>query len=1112
LGNSQVSIYIFGFRIYLDSDPTVANASDIGLYDDADNGSNQVFRLIEADISSYSPTYTWKTGILKPKPFGDFQENVDFSYGGNLTSVGGTNINATNTLIYNNSFTQLDKILDDNNLRLNGLRGDVVRFEVSGGSLTAADGDIVFRGICGEPSWNETVFSIPLETSLLKRRSNLATVINNEDYPDASPDIIGKIVPVTFGEFKPEYDVNDNVLWNGYTKFVRVANKESIYENYAKRTLNEDEKITLELLASPERVVGLKIFPVVGGGVAFAAGAAVLMYKIQLTQWGVIWEKDGVQITTGVHSLTYFENKYVFVIEGIGQGKYRKITSAQVDLDSSPFIIELTIADYFEETLHGNATATATDQSWIETIDIARQYQSDVWQCHNYLDENGKKITTGINFYSYDSPQKAKVTTENTDAIIEEKPTGFYRLPSYAYEISGNINNKVTINVSLFNNNPDSMNSFLIFPAKEPELITTTDELVDFGDSTAWFKHADGIFKFPEVTNLTSFLSDYFISRLIDKKHNTLSRLRTLGPAASIRILLALKFKLPDYPKGFEHDGVYVGIRNRVTGLGINFDVDIKWLRFMGDATSIVNIGKRTNVIVEDILDSYYSSSYDSNNLRFYFELDNATQLTGYTNFEISNIDTIEQYNSLEKIGLFITNTLGFTQPHNYNIDLYQLAIMFRKEVSIKDAIYSPFRGRIYGAKWGTSEGTSSSSSSSSSQSSPSSSLSSSSSSDSSSSTSNSSSSSSQSSPSSSSSSSASCDMGVGRKNACDMINNPIDILEHTLRLQDWSEQGGVKNWGKEYANNPLVDVSTSEGGFDYEDLNPLKNLQPARQITNRNNAYTDSISKSLCKGYFLCNYQNPTTGKESIAYIAEKSLSAPATTITLSDILPGTLGEVSYPKMKGIFCEPVIKYAKNPATGEYDKTIQVTNSDAATFDSSYVIGLSGTTAELMWQRAHILRQAYRQVEPAPSDMTDHDWIVTENDAVWYLDTWYSWMGALNTDGTTSGIEFEPKKRISFSVSYETGKDWHLAKHIKLQLPHQTDDSAIECIIEKLTKNINKGSEKVTAQVVLYGAADEIALYIQDTWTQGTLLADWQDDMDTQAGDLTNANDVQDIT
>ena len=372
-----------------------------------------------------------------------------------------------------------------------------------------------------------------------------------------------------------------------------------------------------------------------------------------------------------------------------------------------------------------------------------------------------------------------------------------------------------------------------------------------------------------------------------------------------------------------------------------------------------------------------------------------------------------------------------------------------------------------------------------------------------------SSSSSSQSSPSSSCSSSSSCGYGVGRKNACSLINNPIDIAEHILRLQNWSEQNETKDWGKEYANNPLIDVSTNEGGFDYADLDMIKSLRPARQPQTYNDCWSDSLLKSLCKQFFLCNFQDPATGKERISYIAEKSLTDPTTTIQLGDIL-GNISYVKYPRMKGIYCEPFVRYAQNYGDGSFDKIIQITNSNADTYDSSYVIGIDNTTkARLMWTRAHVLWNAFRQIEPPPSDLTDLTWVTEDQDAEWVLDKWFTWMGALNTDGTPEGITFEPKKRISFTVPYEIGKNWFISFHFKLQLPHQTNDEAIECLIYKTNKITTMGRESVNVSVVLYGSASEIEFYIQDSYD--ITNPSWQDSYDLQSEAPAQSNDVQDI-
>lgn len=538
-----MAIYINAVRIYLDSAPTVASSADIGLY--AVGGGNSVFRWIEANIATYTPTYTWKPGVLKPAPISPIQESVDLSDGGNIPTIGGTNVNILNTISYGGTFTQLDYILDSNDIRLSGLRCDIIRFEVSGGALVEADGEIIYRGICGDPVWDERRFTIPLENALLKRKSNIATVINETDYPDADPTIMGQSVPVTFGEFKPEFDSDGNPLWNGYAQFKRVANKENVF-GVTVITLDVDKDIQLWPAGSQ---VGIKIFPVVGND----GNTPPRMYKIQLGVAGnIAWRKDGSGLTKGIYSLDYFEDKYLHVIEGTGANKYRKIESARVNIDS-PYIIELTLADYFEDTLTGNATATAVTQSWVEIIDITRQYASDVWTCKDYLNEDGDAIDTGLNLFSYAAESKAKVTAENTDAIVETLPIEFYRLPQYAYEDSGNANNNlIDIDVKLFNGHPDQMDSFLIEPASNVKLSsdTATEANTKWGGDgvVITYKIKDGLFMEVGSPASTAALISGKIGNITDKDKDTQLVWR-VSANFSTYYYYVLSFELPEFPK-----------------------------------------------------------------------------------------------------------------------------------------------------------------------------------------------------------------------------------------------------------------------------------------------------------------------------------------------------------------------------------------------------------------------------------------------------------------------------------------------------------------------------------------------------------------------------------
>lgn len=1075
-----MSQYIFTSRIYLDSDPTVANASDIGLYDDADNGANQVLRWSEADISSFSPTYTWKTGIVKPSPFGDTDESADFSDGGDLPRVAGSSLRFTNIITYGGVSTQFDKILEDNSIRLKGLRCDIIRFEISGGSLVEADGEVHFRGICGDSTHTEKEYNIPLENSLFKRRANLSTIITKEDYANASDDIVGKTVPVTFGEFVPVFDANENVVKNGYAKFVRTAKSEIIYENSPASFFNTSTGLFAVITAAGQGW-GLKVFPIVGND----GNTPPIMYKIKLlnNEDGIIWRLDGVLKTTGSYAITNLVDYYVYVIDGNGQGGYRKIESALVDLDSDATVIEVVLADYFEEILGGNATATADDQSWIQFIDITRQYTSDVWECKDFLDTDGNAVTNGLDIYSYVKDANVKVSGAAQTVPVTEKPFQFYLLPQYGYTASGTNNTTLDIDVKLFEDNPDQMQTFLIKPIENfgfETADTFSNWRKDSEDNYERYeRRIDGYYPRPDVAPTEILPVEWevlggTVDEITSKDENSIwgyylcvKNIVEDGAGFNTRYITGWTFTMPTVPNNFNFDSVnlFLKVESNIAESGgwDDSSVNIRYRRFIGFAKEILSAENGAKYKDQSLIsgelqcmpDFWYNTSPDTKNKYFYTNntlTDPDNKFWGYQKFEFSDVDSVEKYQAIKEACIFFWHKFKhgiFSVLTAYHF--YKMVVGFKKKVSIKDAVYLPYHGRIYGDTWGA------------------------------------------------------------RKTAANMINNPIDILEHTLRLQNWSEQGETKNWGKEYADVPLIDVSTSEGGFDYEDLNTMKAIKSARQILNYSDAWSDNIARSLCKGFFLCNFQDPITGEEKIAYIAEKSKTTPTTTITLSDII-GPISPVIYPKAKGIYTEPAVRYAKNNATGGYDKIIQITNAGAATYDASYVIGLSGDTAELMWTRAHVLYQVTRQIEPPPSDMVDHDWITEDDDAILYLDTWLSYMGAINTDGSTSGITFQPKKRISFTVSYDTGKAWFLTKHCKLQLPHQTDDNAIEFVIEKINKSIKMGKEKVTVQVMLYGSASEIALYVQDVYTSGTLLDDWQDIYTTQAEEAAQGKDVQDIT
>ena len=1021
---------VFAARIYLNS--VVSADTDVGIYEVV--AENSQVRWIESDISALSPTVAWKTGVLTRNPFEPIGESYDGKNGGNLPRVGGSKVRVANTIDVSGTQTQVDKIFADAGISFQGMVCELVEFEISGGALVDADGDIRFRGICGKNGWTEVENAIPVENSNFKRKSNLSTIITSENYPNADNEIQGQIVPVTFGQFLPEFDADGNPLFDSYAKLVRVANKQTQY--------------TTEMLFSggvAAKYPDTKVFPIMDPD---SSVIPTLAYKIKIPE-----------MLSG--SLANMVGFYIKVIEGTGAGEFRRIASAIYD--GINIAIDIVLDDYFEDTLNGNPTATGQNQSWIAIYDIERQYGLDLWPCKDYLDDLGNVITQGLNLFSYVSDKRViKDTDGDLTDRIEERPIQFIRLPQYAYEDSaGGDNNQVVIDVKLFEGNPDRMNSFIIKPMKLPKLsdAATLDDFgvqVNGGSST---KISNGQYWLGQQVGLMQTDAAHADPEsLVDQDSTTYLSHQIPEPS-----IYALTSKFPDYPKGLTFDEIYLLLFQDFPSPFSFQAMTFGYRRFIGTGSAASVVITRWHSETEtwrynNTPDFYYSDLPDNNN--FYFFANKVGPVadptggsdkseSGYMRIPLALITDRDLYESYVDTLLYLTFRDG---TGTSTMKFYEMAMAFRKVISIQKSIYTPMQGRIYNDTWDS------------------------------------------------------------RRTAADMIGNPVDMLEMIMRLQNWSEVGETKDWGHEYADAPLIDTATTEGGFDYEDLDILKKVKAAQQVMSRKDAESDALARSLCKDFFLVSFQDATTGDERVGYIGGESLTTPATTITLSDII-GNIGEVAVSPMSSIYVEPFVRYAKNNATGDFDRVIRVSKVAEDSYVAGYVEGIPDSpTAEMIWTRAHVLWQNNRTIEEPPADMTDKKWIYEEDDAVTYLSNWLSYMGATNTTGEPAGIEYQPKKRISFSVPYQTGKTWFITQHHNLQLPHQTNDQAIEFVIESISKVLQKGKEQVDLKVMLYGDTAEIAEFIQDTYTAGVQLDDWADTYDTKAEEAGNGKDIQDQT
>ncbi len=994
---------------------------------------NSVFRWVQNTVGGLT---TWVGGIIVDKGIKAWTKTIDLKRGGNIAQAGACKVVVNNTAKFWNT-------LKTKSIYFNGLRCEIyeVQHTYSGGGANQITLVRRWSGICQKPKWDTKQYGIPMVGYHNKRIANITKKINLKDYPNATGDLLDTPLPAAFGEVYPRFDANNNLIYNGYYKFIRTANKEEPF-TIISGTNSLTDTISMFADYPPSGLgTGFQHFPVVGS----EGTANRLKYSIQLANL-ITWYNSGTPQASGTLDVTdFFIDKYIDIIEGTGSDKKRSIEQAIVDIDTDSAIVDITVKDYFEDVLAGNATATADEQTWVRFSKIYRDYTVDTWPCKNFLDENGAAVTAGLNLFSFTNTKKAKVTTENTDAVVEEKPLQFFRLPQYAYEDSGSGNkNDISIDIKLFDGTPDQMNSFLIVPTKDPEFITGTGEVADFGISGVWFLETEGVFKFPNnsVDVTLTPAEPAFFNNMSDKSHTTSGRLLTAGQASTTALLFAMKFQIPDYPKQFSHDDVYIGIKSNfeeTDGSGSQHDLefDIKSLRFLGDAVGIVDLTVATrygylNPDVEDIYDNYFTSGFDSNNLGFYYN--HPSEYTGYENFKIPNIETIEKYKSLQRIGLFC-EIPAHAQPNDFDINIYQLAIMFRKSISIEDAIYSPFQGRIFNDTWG------------------------------------------------------------GRFTSADLMTSPRNIMEHLDRLKNWEDTSPPpsEGWGKGYADGALIKTgaTTIEGDYDYAgpEFTILDTYKASTQIQEYDRCYIDKIQTSICRDFFCASYYDQD-GYANFKRIV-KSETTPSDAITLADIVDRSKIIITDPKPSDIFPEPFVQYRKNFATGKYESIIRVTHADAATYSSDYVEGISDSSAEELWDRCNALWKKTRHLEKPPSDMTNKTWFNSDDAdslAQDYIFNWVDWM-------------FNPMVR--FPVHYNVAGSWNEAHRFTLQLPHQTSDATIECLTTGIQVDPNPPYHVIVTAIMFSETIPE-DFNLKDTYE--TVSLDWKD-QHTALGDENDKKD-----
>lgn len=327
----------WGLKIYLQS--TVTADTTVGIYTDS-------IRWIEAPIDGTAEAYT--SGMIDRQGIPAIVENGDIRQGGGVAVVEGMTIQVNNA-------SQLWKTLEDKGIYLNGLRCDIIEFERSGATTTETS---MYRGVITTDNWTITQYGLRIEPAYHNRNAQTCDVIDSQSYPNADEEAIGKVVPMTLGEFTGDR----------YAKLVRTANK-------IEKLSTED---FVELASTdPDRTYspgGVKYFPVM----AVSGSPAAESYSVAI----------GDTISSGNNSFSTANpgDLYMRVVKSDtdAEGEVRPVKIAG---QSAAFIPDTTIIDgyyclEFELTsapFSVDLTLAAPDNvgTYIEIWRVTRQWSVD---------------------------------------------------------------------------------------------------------------------------------------------------------------------------------------------------------------------------------------------------------------------------------------------------------------------------------------------------------------------------------------------------------------------------------------------------------------------------------------------------------------------------------------------------------------------------------------------------------------------------------------------------------------------------------------------------------------------------------------------------------------
>ena len=280
-----------------------------------------------------------------------------------------------------------------------------------------------------------------------------------------------------------------------------------------------------------------------------------------------------------------------------------------------------------------------------------------------------------------------------------------------------------------------------------------------------------------------------------------------------------------------------------------------------------------------------------------------------------------------------------------------------------------------------------------------------------------------------------------------DLIADPVDILEHFLRLQNWGYPQPSVKAGHAYDPGALINTASTVQGFDYAGLSNIRACRPGFQINSVSNSDINKIKQELCQSFFMASYRNGA-GLECVLpldfnpYDGFPDGYGSPLEITFADVY-GEVGEIQEADPQYCWSQPQVNYAYDNGAGKYGKLLAILDVTASTFSAACVTGFENLTdAENMWNLCRILYKRHGNLDVPTTAARERPYIKLYADALWYLSLHVDWM--LNR-----------QRRISVPCNYEKGRGIYPGMIVQLTL---SQTGTVYCLVEKIKRDKNADS------------------------------------------------------